>query len=64
MLKSLTNTLLKQSTYFKRQIPIFYIYLSILIYFSKVFEMKEFKMEKYSLLTLIMIILSLTVFFV
>ncbi len=40
------------------------ITLYILIYFSKVFEMKEFKMEKYSLLTLIMIILSLTVFFV
>jgi signal transduction histidine kinase len=40
------------------------ITLYILIYFSKVFEMKAFKMEKYSLLTLIMIILSLTVFFV
>lgn len=45
MLKSLTNTLLKQSTYFKRQIPIFYIYLSILIYFSNTLNYFFFPMD-------------------
>lgn len=45
MLKSLTNTLLKQSTYFKRQIPIFYIYLSILIYFSNTLNYFSFPMD-------------------
>lgn len=45
MLKSLTTTLLKQSTYFKRQIPIFYIYLSILIYFSNTLNYFFFPMD-------------------
>lgn len=40
------------------------ITIYIVVYVSKIFRMKKFKLEKYGVLTLIMMILSLTVFFI
>ncbi len=62
---NIDNVLLQQNEY--RILGILsskIVTLYILIYFSKVFGMKKFTIEKYSILTLIMMILSLTVFFV
>lgn len=61
---NLDNILLQQNEY--RILGILsskIVTLYILIYFSKVFGMKNFRIEKYSILTLVMMILSLTVFF-